>query len=589
MDKDSGLILLKNVIEKEIYHQDYEHVVELADKYYKMKTGDEITDLLEKIVTRETEEEFEQRENISKSVIPSILNSTMLPFQKAVRKQPLIKELIFKGADKSIELEKSISKYWGERSLDEYLEYAIIDYNYTDPNAFLITEFDPFDPNTEKASPYPFIATSKEAIMFEYKNENLKYLIVRLAIKYESNKNKVDGYKFTMYLGEYTIQLTQVEGGYIITEPAEDKPVIIKIEENYYLYQEFTPKASKVPAQRFGYLRDTETKGRTFVSVFHPVILLLEKLMKTDSELDLSTAMTAFPQRFAYVDKCSNKECLSGKLLDGNVCPTCNGTGQQMLHGGVKDVITLTLPRNPTEMIDLEKMLVYKMPPIELLDFNKQYINDLRILIHTMMFNNEIATRSEVATAVTATEMNFGTDNMNDTLYPFARNYSSLWKFVVNDIATFTDLGEGITINHKFPSDFKLKSLTILMTELKTAKDAGASTSTITAIEDDINEILYSDRPTEKKKIEIKSLVNPFRGYNEGTVRLIISQGLTTEANAVLYSNLESIFNDLELEIPNLYDMNIKVIKDKVTAKTQEYMKQMKAEVPEPSVNPFNN
>jgi hypothetical protein len=35
--------------------------------------------------------------------------------------------------------------------------------------------------------------------------------------------------------------------------------------------------------------------------------------------------------------------------------------------------------------------------------------------------------------------------------------------------------------------------------------------------------------------------------------------------------------------------MNIKVIKDKVTAKTQEYMKQMKAEVPEQVVNPFNN
>jgi hypothetical protein len=585
MTKDDGLILLKNVIKKEVYHQDYEHVTELADKYYKMKTGDEITDLLEKIVTRETEEEFEQRENISKSVIPSILNSTQLPFQKAIRKQPLLKELIYKGADKKLELEEYIGKYWGEKSLDEYLEYAIIDYNYIDPNAFLITEFEEFDSDTEKASPYPFIATSKEAVMFEFKNENLQYLIVKLPIKYIENENEKDGFKFTMYLGTDTLQLTQVGVDYIVIGGEK-----VKIKENYYLYQEFTPKAKKVPAQRFGYIRDAETKGRTFVSVFHPVILLLEKLMKTDSELDLSTAMTAFPQRFAYADQCSNKDCYGGKLVDGHtICSNCHGTGQQPLHAGVKDVITLTLPRNPADMIDLEKMLVYKMPPVELLTFNKDYINDLRILIHTMMFNNEIATRSEVATAVTATEMNFGTDNMNDTLYPFARNYSSLWAFVVKDIATFTDIGENLTVNHKFPTDFKMKGLTILMTELKTAKDAGASTSTITAIEDDINEILYSDRPLEKKKIEIKSLVNPFRGYNEGTVRLIISQGLTTEANAVLYSNLESIFNDLELEIPNLYDMNIKVIKDKVTVKTQEYIKQMKAEIPEEVQPPFNN
>ena len=95
MDKVAGLELLTKVIEKEIYHQDYEHVTKLADKYYKMKTGDDITDLLEKIVTRETKEQFEQREAISKSVVPSILNSTQLPFQKAVRKSPLLREIIY--------------------------------------------------------------------------------------------------------------------------------------------------------------------------------------------------------------------------------------------------------------------------------------------------------------------------------------------------------------------------------------------------------------------------------------------------------------------------------------------------------------
>jgi hypothetical protein len=456
MDKIEGLGLLKKVIEKNLTHQDFERVKDLADKYYKMKTGAEITDLLEKIVTRETEQEFEQREDISKSVVPSILNSTQLPFQKAIRKQPLLREILYKSADKKKELELIIGKYWGEKSLEEYLEYSIIDYNYIDPNAFLITEFESFDPKKEKAKPYPFIASSTEAIMFEFKNEILQYLIVKLPIKYISKENEIDGSKYTMYLGFDTIQMTEVAIDY----PADEGEIKLKVGEKYFLYEEFEPKAIKVPAQRFGYLRDAETKGRTFVSVFHPVLLLLEKLMKTDSELDLSTAMTAFPQRFAYVDQCSNPECSGGHLLDGKtICTNCNGTGQQPLHGGVKDVITLTLPRNPTDMIDLEKMLVYKAPPVELLTFNKDYINDLRILIHTMMFNNEIATRSETATAVTATQQNFGTDNMNDTLYPFARNYSSIWEFVVLDIATFTDLGEGLTVHHKFPNDFKMKGL----------------------------------------------------------------------------------------------------------------------------------
>jgi hypothetical protein len=125
------------------------------------------------------------------------------------------------------------------------------------------------------------------------------------------------------------------------------------------------------------------------------------------------------------------------------------------------------------------------------------------------------------------------------------------------------------------------------MNELKTAKDAGASTSTISAIEDDINEILYSDRPGDLKKIRVKSLVNPFRGYNEADIRLLISQGKTTEFNAVLWANLESIFNEIEAEMPDIYNMADKVVKEKVKVKTQEYMAIIQNEKPEPVENPF--
>jgi hypothetical protein len=586
MDKEAGLLLLKNVIEKEIYHQDYERVTELASDYFKMKTGKGLTEKLDRILTRETEEEKKQRDNISKPIIPAILNSTQLPFQKCLRAIPVNSEIKYiTGINKKEELELFIASYWGEESLAEYLQYTMIAYNYIDPNAFLITEFEPFDANVEKASPYPFIATSEEAIMFEYKNENLQYLIVRLPIKFKSNDTEQDGFKFTMYLGPDTIQLTQVEKDYQIVEDA----IIIQIKENFYLYQEFTPKAKKVPARRFGFLRDDETQGRTFVSVFHNIKLVLEKLMKTDSELDLTAAMIAFAQRFAYVNNCPNQQCYGGKLLDGHTeCNTCHGTGQQQPHKGVGEVITFTIPRDLTQMIDLDKMLVYKYPPIELLDWQQSFVDYLMIFAHKMMFNNEIATRSETATNITATEKNFGEDNMNDTLNPFARNYSAMWKFVIKDIATFTDLNEGLSVIHIMPKDFKIKGLLQLCAELKALRDAGAASVITGAVEDDINAILYGDRPKDLKKIEIKNKFNPFYGMSESTVRLLISQGLTTEYNATLWANLESIFNDLELENPNIYEMNNKVIRDAVKVKTQEYIDQMKAEIPEPVQPPFN-
>jgi len=562
MTKEEGIELLRVIIKDNLEHQDYDHVTKLAGKYYAMKTGDGIEEMLHKIETRVTDEEFKQIKKIYKSIIPSTLNSTKLPFQKAARKQPLVRKIDYEGDSdkKKLELEEFIQAYWGDKSLEEFLEYAYIDYNYIDPNAFLVTEFDNFDNKAEKAKPYPFIASSEEAVMFEYKNEILQYLVVKLPIKYLDGNMIKDGVKYTMYLGQDTIVFTQSAKG------------LERVGEKLFDVSFYQPKNEKVPAVRFGYIRDEQTKGRTFVSVFHCVIGLLEKTLKIDSELDLSTAMVAFPQRYRYVTQCKNPGCNKGYLADGSLCSVCQGTGVQPFHKGTQDIVSLALPRNPDEMVDLEKLAHDHSPDIDLLQFDADYLEKLEKKVQAKMFNADLYTRSEVTT--TATEKILETDNLNDTLYPFARNYSSTWEFVVYDIATFTDLEQGLVLQHKFPNDFKFKTLSDLMTELQIAKSASASTSTIAAIEDDINEILYSDRPEALKEMRIKNQINPFRGYSEANIRFIISQGSVPKYQKTLWENLESIFQDLEVENqePWLYDLAYNLILEKVKAKTQEYM-----------------
>lgn len=595
MTKEEGYNYLVDVIEHDIRHVDYERVTDLADKYYKLYTGEGICELLRQIATRETDEEFEQRRNITKSIIPATLASTRLPFQKAVRKQPLVRSIIYEGGDnnnKVMEIESFINTFWGDMSLEEYLEYAFIEYNYIDPNAFLITEFDEFDPKVEKPSPYPFVATSKDAIMFEYENERLQYLIVRLPHQFveriartyknrETTKDVIrDGWIYTLYMKDDIVKLTQVPENYT----GDGETVLTS--KGRFIVEYFQPKGVKLPAKRFGYIRDTVTAGRTFISVFHSILLLLEKNMKLDSEFDLTTSLTAFPQRFAYVDKC--QQCNNGRLPSGDICTVCRGTGKETLHGSTMDVVTLAMPRTAEEMLDLNNLLIYKYPPIDLLTFQKDYSSYLRTLVYSMMFNADLFSQSEVQVAATATEKILQSDNINDTLYPFARAYSAMWEFVVTDIAAFTDLIEGLSVQHKFPNDFKFKSLIELMNELKVARDAGASASTISAIENDINEILYYDRPKELKKIRIKNMINPFRGYDEANVRLLISQGKTTKANAVLWANMESIFNELEIEEPEIYQYEISKLRDTVNRKVQQYIEMIDSEnEKEEIINPF--
>ena len=258
-------------------------------------------------------------------------------------------------------------------------------------------------------------------------------------------------------------------------------------------------------------------------------------------------------------------------MPDGNKCTVCQGTGTQPFHKGTQDVITLGLPRNKEEMIDLEQMAYDHSPDIELLQFDSDYLEKLEKKIWNKMFSNDLFTKGEVQ--VTATRDILDRDNLNDTLYPFGRTYSVIWEFVVKDIATFTDLAEGLELQHKFPPDITTKTLSDLMDELKKAKDAAASTSTIAAIEDDINEILYSDRPEALKEIRIKNQINPFRGYSEANIRFIISQGNVPKYQRCLWENFESIFSDLENESTVwFYDLAYDVIREKVKSKTMEYM-----------------
>ncbi len=70
MNKEEGFVELKRIVRDNVRHRDYKRVCDLATQYYKMVSGDDISDLLQRIVSRESDEEFDQRKKITNSIIP---------------------------------------------------------------------------------------------------------------------------------------------------------------------------------------------------------------------------------------------------------------------------------------------------------------------------------------------------------------------------------------------------------------------------------------------------------------------------------------------------------------------------------------
>lgn len=587
MTPDIALEYLKTVVKDKLELKHYKRRVELAQEYYDYYTGN-LDGRLKRIISRESEIEFEQRCNLTNHVTKAILHSTKLPFQKASRKTPLIRKIDFDSQDSETrrkELNDFIAKYNGDKSLDQYMEQMVIEYNFCDPNAFLITEFHPND-ETEKAKPYPFVATSKQIIDYNYVNGIIEYVIVRLDIKYKETDKEYDGYKYTLYNGNETIVFEQVgidylENGVEFVNYEDKRRFKILI---YRVKAEKDPELTSAAIQ-FGYIADPETNYETYLGIFDCVLPYLRKTLKNNSELDQAMAMMAFPQRFRYVPSCQNDGCNKGILRNGKTCTVCGGTGKAQVHKGSQDVLELDMPSDPNEMFNLENLSVTKTPPIELLTFLKEYINQLKTEIHTTIFNSDISLKPTIAT--TATEKLLDTDNMNDTLFAFCRRYSEIWQNVVYFIAVFTDnvkktsIGSDIIIQHQFPHDLKMKTLADLMADLKVAYDSKASVSTISAIEDDINEILYSDRPDELKKIKTQQLFNPFKGYTPDDIRYIFASGLTTKFNQILYSNYPNIWLDLEKETkPWIYDLEEPKIWELVKGKVDGLLSKIEAEKP---------
>lgn len=597
--QDEALQLLYTVIEEEERHPHYKRVTTLADDYKAYVTGDGLDDKLEQFVKRENEDEFEQRKLMTKHIIPAVVSRLTAPERKVPRSNGKIRVLSYKDDNKEMEkkINEILDKFWGDKSFDNWMETRWLELNDIDPNTFVVFEWKPFESDKEHLQPYPYEVDAHQAVMFEYDNNILQYLVDYRKIEDKIGGKKVELSSFTYYGKNWTIKLMETKDEKI-EAIAKDEKVLSKgriggkdilcvlIKSKVYVVSLPKPHDSDmVPAMRIGYKRDELTKGLTFVSPYHDAVPYLEKTIKTNSELDLTMALHAFPQKIIARRPCHNKDCRGGYITDEDgqkrKCPQCKGTGLEV-HSSAQDVITVKMPDDPEEQIQLDNLVHYISPEVALLEFQDTFIDKLTERCQEAMYNSETFDKTQVAQ--TATEKTISLDNIYDTLFPLSVKYAKDWVFGVKLIAKLTDLDKDLVAVMTFSKDFKFKSKDNLINERKQALDSKAPDEVTRDIDDDIMRISTADNPYEFMKYKTKQEFDPFSGKSEEDKAAIKASGLVPKKVLVLDDNYGWIFDELELEHEGFYQFPKKKKKELLNKKVEEIMKEMEAESTTPDL-----
>jgi hypothetical protein len=601
MELELALALIESNISRKLRHQDYDRVKKLAATYKRLITGEESDKLLIQFIQRESQEMFEQRVRLTQLITPSLCSGVQNAFYKVSRNTKVAKRIDIKDEEKKSVVEKMIDEFYGnspdQNGLDYFLQSRFVELSFCDPNSWIVIEFDNFDNTRDFAKPRPFEVSAENAVNFSIHNEVLNWLLVRLPIQVTKVKPGVsdvamraaieardedkyvqrrDGEKYTLYTDDIAVVYTEVDRRYMEIVGIPEGMELIELQgieggsraKTTYLREVFDPKMNGVPAMRIGYKRDLYTDGRTYVAPFHPAMPYLMKSVKNVSEHDLTMTLHTFPQKLQYVQRCKgDKEhpCNDGRRMDESECKYCKGKGY-IIHTSAQDAIILPMPDNAEDMLDLSRVVQYVTPPADLIKLQGEYVDSFEDKVHKAVFNSTVFVRDSVAK--TATEKDMEMESVYDTLSPFASNVSLFYKFVVRQAMALADVTEeGASVTHAFPKDFKLKTLSTLIAQLKEMNDSGAPSFTKDHISDDIAELLYAEDIIGLRRYESKSFFFPFNGKTPDEIALLLAENFTPRYSKVLYANFEAIYAELERENKSFFLLDLPAQGVKIKAK----------------------
>lgn len=579
------------------YHPGYQSSVEYARLSKAYFAGVGIDKQLKKFARRESDELFEQRKDITAHVQNALGHALDRPFAK-VRRSNFTKVLSFPSDEsgaKSDAFQRATLDRFTKRGVDAYVFERVRYWNEFDPNCFVVVEFAPFDNTKENARPYPFEVTADMAVSFKYDpHGELLYLAVRqVQMKPDKAGDSVlrEFERLTLYAPLQTVviqQLTADEINALPLKPAKAEQIegeavsgqVVNI-DNTRFYQVIIPAPhgyERTPAIRCGYVDNPADDGQTVLGILDAALPFGKKLVKLNSELDLTMALLAFPISVRYQEACPEIGCDRGHLTDGAICGTCRGTGHKPRPTSAQEEIVLAFPDRPEDMIDASKLLSYVYPPtdavrqqVELMTFYFQQAKEA-------VFNSQMFTKQE--TAQTATFHGIELQSVYDTLYPYAQHLAKVWAFLVDACRVFTGVKDPLNAALIFPQDFRFETAEDLFLELKSARESGAGNDAAVLLQERIMDRLLIDDKERLSRMRIDTRFDPFPGMTEAQIILSLSSPFTPEWKKVWYINRGTLMEEILQETPAFYTLAFDKQKALIMAKITKLQGELTAARP---------
>jgi len=533
-------------------HKWYDHTVKYAHRMKSYCTGEGQEEHLIDYKRKEDNKQIKQRIRLTNTRTQFITHKVDNSLSELENVDPANKEITYGKETKNDswveEIKKRLSCFHDGKSLQNYAFHRVKDLNRLDPNAFIVVEQNNINDELRNFS-YPLEIYSDEAWQYEKKHGILQFLIARvyeevevyktdiasfLAKEYElieaekaamalgckapvnATKNKAKRSVYTLYGPNVIYRLTELFKGDQVDERSELLNLKVGTKSKAYALRTYETNNPYNPAFPVGYLRDSCSKGETYVSIFHGADKLFKQLIWEVSELHLAKALHGFIQKYVYAPACSHSRVYSECGCDKQTCTTCykNGhkvrkTQKETCNGGrynmtqekctvckgtgknyhvtSQDIVVIKAPETKDQQaVPLADMVHYVELPVHIIEGYQESIRELERDIYKAALNFDLGSKEDVKLNETATGRILDMRGLYAVLGKLGEAVSCFYKHAVRVQAGYLGYQEGLIVEHAYPLDLRLETIDDKITQRKSALDAGLPTESIRKIDESI-------------------------------------------------------------------------------------------------------